>query len=365
MEALTPRHTRVLLATDPVRHLAALKEAANVLQQGGLVVLPTETVYGIGANALDREAVADIFAAKGRPQDNPLIVHIADFSDLDGLVAEIPDSVRKLAGAFWPGPLTMIMPRGRYIPDSVSAGLDTVAIRMPSHPVARALIRLAGVPVAAPSANLSGSPSPTTAAHCYADLSGRVDIILDGGRCSVGLESTVLSLAGERPRLLRPGAVTPEQLRELLEDLVIDDAVLHSIDAAQPVASPGMKYKHYAPRADITLVHGGLEAYLAFLEEHKGSGVFALTFDADKQRSPVPCVTYGSEHDPASQAEGLFSALRRLDASGARQVYARAPLPQGLGLAVYNRLVRAAAFREVYLGDQVPQQFLNEKWGFG
>lgn len=326
-----------------------LKRAASILRAGGLVAFPTETVYGLGANALDGEAVAGIFRAKGRPQDNPLIAHIADMEELGPLVAEIPAGAARLAGRFWPGPLTMVLPKSAAVPDAVSAGLPTVAVRMPSHPLAKALISLAGVPVAAPSANRSGSPSPTTADHCLADLEGRVEMILDGGPCPVGLESTVVSLAGDRPRLLRPGAVTPGELKEVLGDLVIDDAVLHKMDEGAEAASPGMKYKHYAPRAEVTMVHGSREAYLRFLEERAGEGVYALAFDEDREQTAVPAVAYGPEGNAAAQAGRLFSALRELDEAGARVVYARAPQAEGVGLAVYNRLVRAAGFREIDL----------------
>lgn len=345
------RKTKLLKAFDLRRDRANLETAAARLRNGGLVVFATETVYGIGANALENDAVKGIFEAKGRPQDNPLIVHISRLEELPPLVAAIPRQARLLAERFWPGPLTMILPRSRMIPQAVSAGLDTVAVRMPSHLVARALISLAGVPVAAPSANLSGSPSPTTAQHCIADLDGRVDIILDSGCCSVGVESTVLSLATSKPRLLRPGAVTPEQLREALGEIEIDDAVFHGVEEGEAVSSPGMKYKHYAPKARIWLVHGSFESYRNLLRERRGNGVYALAFDGDRPRLSTPCVTYGEERDAQSQAERLFAALRELDEHGAKWVYARAPEMKGMGLAVYNRLVRAAAFTEIYLDE--------------
>lgn len=340
-------------ARDSVTGGGALRRAAQVLRGGGLVVFPTETVYGLGANALDGGAAARIFAAKGRPQDNPLIAHIARLEELASLVREIPGRARLLAEHFWPGPLTMVLPKSAAVPDAVSAGLDTVAVRMPSHPVARALISLAGVPVAAPSANRSGSPSPTTAAHCAADLDGRVDVILDGGPCEVGLESTVLSLAGEVPLLLRPGAVTLEQLREVLGEVAVDEAVTGKAGEDRPASSPGMKYKHYAPRADITLVHGSRGAFRKFLEERAGTGAFALLFDEDAACGlpGVESLSYGSETDFAAQGGLLFARLRELDERGAKTVYAHAPKPEGVGLAVYNRLVRAAAFHEIYLDD--------------
>jgi L-threonylcarbamoyladenylate synthase len=330
---------------------ASINQAAALLRAGNLVIFPTETVYGLGANAWDGAAVAKIFVAKGRPQDNPLIVHIANIEDLDALVSSIPEAAKMLAEAFWPGPLTMVLPKSDRVPDAGTAGLDTVAVRMPSHPVARELILAAGVPVAAPSANLSGSPSPTTAAHCVADMDGRVDMILDGGACDVGLESTVITLAGERPRLLRPGGVTLEQLREVLGEVDADEAVFGKADESKPVASPGMKYKHYAPKADLTLVHGSKEAFANYVSTHKGDGTAALVFDGEFSDGAlvVPLVTYGKEADASAQAERLFAALRELDEIGAKTAYVRAPSMDGVGLAVYNRLMRAAAFREITL----------------
>lgn len=346
----TEPKTQILAVNDLRRDRQHLVAAAEVLRHGGLVVFATETVYGIGANALDGAAVSGIFRAKGRPQDNPLIVHISHIKELDALVSEVPAAARRLADAFWPGPLTMILPKSDAIPAEVSAGLATVAVRMPSHLVARALISLAGVPVAAPSANLSGSPSPTTAGHCIDDLNGRVDMILDSGSCTVGLESTVITLAGEVPRLLRPGFITVEQLREVLGEVEVDDAVYREVKGGDPVASPGMKYRHYSPKATVCLVHGSFEDYLKLLYQKRGNGVWALAFDDDRARLAYPCVTYGKEGDAASQAGRLFAALRELDEHGARRVYARAPSAEGVGLAVYNRLSRAAGTK-IFLED--------------
>lgn len=344
------RNTIFTTVTDLQTHRAQLHLAADYLKAGKLVVFATETVYGIGANAFLPEAVAGIFKAKGRPQDNPLIVHIAEMHALDQLVREIPPKAQVLAKQFWPGPLTMILPRSRFVPNVVSAGLDTVAVRMPSHPVARALIAAAGVPVAAPSANLSGSPSPTTAQHCRDDLDGRVDMIVDSGACSVGVESTVVSLVTPVPRLLRPGAVTWEQLQAAIGEVEIDPAVLHAVGDHQLVVSPGMKYQHYAPKAAVYLVHGSLQDYAAFLQQHKREeGCFALAFDEDCPYLPIPCISYGAQASSQRQAERLFAALRELDEAGAKVVYARAPKRAGIGLAVYNRLIRAAAFTEIDL----------------
>lgn len=341
-------NTEIVKIEDAQRDLPLIRRAADVLLAGGLVALPTETVYGLAANALDKNAVRKIFAAKGRPQDNPLIVHVAGLKELEPLVARFPDKAALLAEEFWPGPLTMVLPKSGLIPDAVSAGLPTVAVRMPSHPVMRAVISVSGLPLAAPSANRSGHPSPTEARHCIDDLSGKVDMIIDGGECSVGLESTVISLACEPPLLLRPGAVTLEQLRAVLDDVECDGAVSGRMNENTQASSPGMKYKHYAPDAKITLVHGAFESFARLLSEQNGSA--ALVFDGEEPLLPqICCIAYGPKNDPAHQARHLFSALRELDTRGFRRVYARAPKPHGMGLAVYNRLLRAAAFDEIYL----------------
>lgn len=324
---------------------AAIEKAGALLRAGEVVAIPTETVYGLAANAYDGEAVSKIFKAKGRPQDNPLIVHIAKVETLSDLVAEVPEAAKKLAAAFWPGPLTIILPKSEKIPDAVSAGLPTVAVRMPSHPVAHAVIEAAGVPLAAPSANLSGSPSPTNAKYVFDDMHDRIPLILDGGSSAVGVESTVITLATERPRVLRPGGVTVEQLRELLGEVDVDDAVLHKLAEGVRAASPGMKYKHYAPRAEITIVKGTLEEFRRFLES-KEKDAFVLCFAGEEKYFPR-AVTYGEADDGLSQANRLFDALRELDEQGAKTVYARCPQLSGVGLAVYNRLIRAAGFKIV------------------
>jgi L-threonylcarbamoyladenylate synthase len=327
----------------------AIARAAEILRGGGLVAIPTETVYGLAANALDPEAVAHIFTAKGRPQDNPLIVHLADKSWLPRYAREVPPEAERLAAAFWPGPLTMILPKKPIIPEIVSAGLDTAGFRLPSHSVAAAVIAQAGVPLAAPSANLSGSPSPTTAAHVLADLEGRVDAVLDGGSCGVGVESTVVSLKNGVAHVLRPGGITPEQLRGTLGGVEIDQAVLHQLTAGARVASPGMKYKHYAPKAHVIIVDGGLEDFARYVVQRGRAGTCVLCFDGEQDFFSVPCVTYGRSADSASQARSLFGALRRLDEIGAQTVYARCPGKEGVGLAVYNRLLRSAGFEVVTL----------------
>ena len=325
-----------------------IARAGEILRNGGLVAIPTETVYGLAANALDGAAVANIFRAKGRPQDNPLIVHISHPDQWNRLVRAIPDRAMALAEAFWPGPLTIILPKSDVIPDEVSAGLDTVAVRFPSMRTTRKIIDAAGVPLAAPSANLSGSPSPTCARHTMEDMKGRIDAVLDGGECNFGVESTVITLATEIPRLLRPGAVTPEELREVLGEVEIDDAVLGQLKAGVQAASPGMKYKHYSPKAEITIVKGDLAQFIHYLSGAGESGqVVALCFDGEQEAIPLPCVTYGREDDPLTQSHRLFTALRELDERGAERVYARCPSVEGVGMAVYNRLLRAAGFHVI------------------
>ena len=323
------------------------EKAGAVLRQGGLVAIPTETVYGLAANAFDGEAASRIYAAKGRPSDNPLIVHIASLDQLPALVTEVPEAAYRLAERFWPGPLSIILPRSDKIPDQVSGGLDTVAIRMPAHPAAAAVIRAAGVPLAAPSANLSGSPSPTTAQHVARDLWGRIDGILDGGACEVGVESTVLTLVGDVPRVLRPGGVSVEQLREVLGNVEVDQAVLHRLEPDRTAASPGMKYKHYSPRTRVIIVKGGFAAFQKFVGNKKDCA--ALCFACEGEQLDIPFIEVGREHDSAAQAHLLFDALRRVDELGVSVAYARCPDTDGVGLAVLNRLLRAAAFTVVDL----------------
>ena len=348
--AIKNKQMETLLLQNTERDIA---RAGEILRGGGLVAIPTETVYGLAANALDGSAVAKIFAAKGRPQDNPLIVHISEMNQWNSLVREIPPKAMKLARAYWPGPLTMILPKSDIIPDEVSAGLDTVAVRFPSMRTTRKIIDAAGVPLAAPSANLSGSPSPTCARHTMDDMRGRIDAVLDGGECNFGVESTVVTLATEIPRLLRPGAVTPEELREVLGELEIDDAVLGRLKDGVKAASPGMKYKHYSPKAEITIVKGTLDEFVTYMEivskAEESEKIYALCFDGEEEQIPLECVTYGRENDALTQSHRLFTALRELDERGAEKVYARCPSTNGVGMAVYNRLLRAAGFSVVAL----------------
>lgn len=329
-----------------------IKTAAEILKNGGLVGIPTETVYGLAADALNGAAVAKIFAAKGRPMDNPLIVHISDYSDIQrfNLVREIPDSAKILADRFWPGALTIIMKKSDIIPDEVSAGLDTVAIRFPSHRVAQKIIKQSSTVLAAPSANLSGSPSPTTAAHVLSDMNGRINAVLDGGASNVGVESTVITLAGDIPRVLRPGGITVEQLREVLGKVEVDNAVLNKLEDGAEAASPGMKYKHYAPRARVILLKSSDEEYINYVNNNFTEGVAALCCDEDISLLKAKTFSLGSRGDYTAQAHRLFDELRKIDLDDSvKTVYSRLPSVQGVGMAVYNRLIRAAGFEVIDL----------------
>ena len=338
--------TQLYKITDPQKDTAVIEKAAAVLRQGGLVVFPTETVYGLGGDATDPQAALAIYAAKGRPSDNPLIIHVAEPRDAEPY-AVTSETYYRLAAAFMPGPLTVILPKRDSIPLSVTGGLDTVAVRCPAHPVARALIRAAGIPVAAPSANRSGRPSPTCAAHATEDLLGRVDVILDGGDCEVGLESTIVKLDGDTGTLLRPGAITPEELRAVIHHLTVAPAVTAALAKGERVLSPGMKYKHYAPDAPLTLLEGEAAAVRAFLVEKAAeTGVGILCFDEEIPLMPKDAVLFpvGAAADLETQAHRLFAALREANANkSVTRLYAHLPPTEGLGLALYNRAIRAAA----------------------
>ena len=322
--------------------------AARIIRQGGLVAIPTETVYGLGANGLDVDAVAKIFVAKGRPQDNPLILHVADPKEIEQFCHSIPESAYALAENFWPGPLTMVLPARDCVPKRTTGGLSTVAVRCPDCEVTRQIIRLSGVPIAAPSANISGKPSTTTAEHVRHDHDGKIDAIVDGGPCQVGVESTIVDLTERRPRLLRPGGITPEQLLEVLGDLVIDKAVTAQIDKDAVVKAPGMKYRHYAPAEPVVIVSGSREKAAAYIHRHFTPGDRVLCFEEELPLyagcSPL---AYGKESDAATLSAGLFAALRELDDPSIHQVFARCPVGGGVAYAVQNRLKKAAAFHIV------------------
>lgn len=326
-----------------------LQKAGKILRQGGLIGIPTETVYGLAANAFNGAAVANIFKAKCRPMDNPLIVHIAELEEWKPLVSFIPEEAKILAEKFWPGPLTIILPKSDLIPDEVSAGLSTVAVRMPSHPVAREIIKAAGVPLAAPSANLSGKPSPTTAEHVLHDMDGRIEGVVDGGESNVGVESTVITLAEDVPTLLRPGGITLEQLKEVLGEVKVNHAVYDQLKEGEQAASPGMKYKHYSPAANVIVLKGSTEKYVKYVNEHAGEGVAALCYEEEMDALNVNTISCGRADNSMSQAHNLFDALRKADEIGATVAYAHYPSTEGVGLAVYNRLMRAAAFEVVEL----------------
>ncbi len=322
-----------------------IETAGRIIRNGGLVAFPTETVYGLGADALNENAVRSIFEAKGRPSDNPLIVHIAEREDIIPLVKEVTPEAQALIDAFFPAPLTVILKKSDMVPDATSGGLDTVAVRMPENETARALIRASGRPIAAPSANTSGLPSPTKAKHVTDDMCGKIDAIIDGGDCKFGVESTVITLADEVPTILRPGAVTKEMIEAVIGRVELSSAVTGELKQGETAASPGMKYKHYSPKAKIVLVDADKEAYERFVNARKNA--FALCFEGDAVT--IPHLTYGKENDALSQARELFDRLRQLDEIGAKKVYARVPSADGVGMAVYNRLIRAAAFNVIDL----------------
>ena len=324
--------------------------AGRVIRSGGLVVFPTETVYGLGANGLDGEAVSRIFEAKGRPSDNPLILHIAKKSDIKPLWKHVPDKARLLMDAFWPGPLTLVYLKSSLVPDEVTAGLDTVAVRMPEHKTALALIRAANVPIAAPSANLSGKPSPTSVRHVIEDMDGRVDIIIDGGDCSVGVESTVLSLVGE-PTILRPGGITKEMLEGVIGSVQVANAVLNPLGDDEEAASPGMKYRHYAPECEVAVAMGSPRAAAGIINreyqraesEGKECKIFA-TEQTKNYYNGKKYVIIGDRDMPATLLSALFGALRE-ESKGIDLILAEGISQNGEGLAYMNRLLRASGFK--------------------
>ena len=331
--------TVIMYASDE-----SIDKCAALLRQGEVVGMPTETVYGLAGDALNAEAISRIFIAKGRPQDNPLIVHIADISMLGCLVDEIPKVAYKLAEEFWPGPLTMVLKKKSVIPFATSGGLDTVGIRMPSHTVAQKLILSCGRPIAAPSANISGFPSTTTAQHVYNDLKGKIPAIIDGGTCLVGVESTVISFENGCIRLLRPGYISVEDLRRFA-DVIVDKGVTEKIANDLKVISPGMKYKHYSPLADVAIIEGSLLAFVDYVGKRYNDGTYCVVFDDEKDKIDFRCLTYGNTSE--ENARKLFDILRELDDLGAKKVYFRCPEKKGVGLAVYNRLLRAAGFEVI------------------
>ena len=333
------------------QHLTSkdIEQAAALLRTGKLVGIPTETVYGLGANGLDPDAVERIFQAKGRPQDNPLILHIPSADHLTRYCRDIPDSACALAKAYWPGPLTMILYRKPVVPDVVTAGLDTVGMRCPSHPVCHAILEAADVPVAAPSGNTSGRPSPTTAAHMWEDMDGKIDAIVDGGPCTVGVESTIIDLTCTPPRLLRPGGITLEQLEEVLGEVAVDPAVTRLMGAGERPRAPGMKYRHYAPKAPVTVVAGDPAKSAAYIAAHAAPEDGIICFDEflplfTRRLETRPVMDLGPAGNKEEQARHIFDALRSFDHTQVRAIWAQCPDSKGIGLAITNRLNKAAGF---------------------
>lgn len=347
--------TKVFVARDNYIKDEELKEASAVIRSGGLVAFPTETVYGLGGDATNPEASRKIYAAKGRPSDNPLIVHIADFSQLRNIVAEVPQEAEKLAEAFWPGPLTMILRKNEVIPYETTGGLDTVAIRMPSHPVARAFLQDSGCMIAAPSANTSGRPSPTTAQHVWEDLHGKIEILLDGGPVGIGIESTIVDLSEERPMILRPGFITQEMLSAVLGDVGMDPG-LASENSKQPPKAPGMRYRHYAPKADLTLVEGTMEEVISKINaltreaQARGKSVGVLATEENKDRYVADhVIVIGQRQDEAEIARHLFDVLRQFDDLQVDLIYSESFAAAGVGQAIMNRLLKAAGHKRIFV----------------
>ena len=337
-------NTEHIKITDIVAQENDLARAASLLRDGGLVVFPTETVYGLGGDATRDEAAKKIYAAKGRPSDNPLIIHIANPSDAERY-AVTNELYYRLAKAFMPGPLTVILPRRESIPTSTTGGLDSVAVRCPAHPVAHKLIELCGFPIAAPSANLSGKPSPTSAAHVAQDMDGRVDMIIDGGESEIGLESTIVKIVDDGLILLRPGGITCDALSLVCDNVAVADAVLHQLAENERPISPGMKYRHYAPTAPLILLSGKDEDVLAYIQQETSTRKCAVLCYNEEFDALNNCILFpiGQKNDLATQAHKLFAALRDADGTDAEIIYAHLPPQNGLGLALYNRLIRAAA----------------------
>lgn len=347
--------TEICMVKDPEapESREILRRAARILKNGGLVVFPTETVYGLGADATDSDAAGRIYAAKGRPADNPLIVHVASADDVSRYAVETEES-RRLMQVFWPGPLTVVLPARETIPSTVTAGLPTVAIRCPSHPVARALLMEVGIPIAAPSANLSGSPSPTCARHVADDMMGRVDMILDGGDCEIGLESTIVMPDKDGGlTLLRPGAVTPEMLRTVTPKLRIAEAVLGQLPEGNAPLSPGMKYRHYAPSSPLVLLDGDCHARQHYIEKQSGN-IAVIGYEEDlpllrRSLTEERLFSLGRQQDLSMQSHRLFTLLRDIDKQGFDKILAPLPPTGGMGMALYNRMIRAAAHCIVHL----------------
>lgn len=336
-----------------------LEAAAGILREGGLVAFPTETVYGLGANALDSSAARKIYEAKGRPSDNPLIVHISEVEDLEILAREIPDKAYQLANVFWPGPLTIILKKKDRVPYGTTGGLDTVAIRLPANQIARSLIAASGVYVAAPSANLSGKPSPTKAEHVIKDMSGKIDMIIDGGMATLGLESTIIDLSGKLPVILRPGCITRAMLENVIGEVEVDPAVLNrEPDPLIAPKAPGMKYRHYAPEGKLTIYEGETALVVNAINQKAkekqdcGKCVGVIATDETKAMYRYGTVkTIGSRNNEASIAAGLYAILREFDELHTEYIYTESFADNSLGHAIMNRLLKAAGYRIVRVAE--------------
>ncbi len=343
--------TKVVRMSEENIDWALVREAGDIIRAGGLVAFPTETVYGLGGDALNPMSSKKIYAAKGRPSDNPLIVHIADLGDLSRVVREIPENARKLAGQFWPGPLTMILYKSEAVPYETTGGLDTVAVRMPVNRIAQEMIRAAGGFVAAPSANRSGRPSPTIAKYVAEDLDGRVEMIIDGGDVKIGLESTIVDLTSDKPMILRPGYITRQSLEEVLFEVEVDSTLMRD-DSGQAPKAPGMKYRHYAPKGDLTIIRGPEEKVVPYINAHcakqrrenKRTGVIGTDETVGRYLADV-CKSVGCRKDEETIARDLYRVLRELDDEGAEVIYAEAFDGSGIGQAVMNRLLKAAGYK--------------------
>lgn len=325
-----------------------IEKAAEIIRRGGLLGIPTETVYGLGANALNADACRRIYEAKGRPQDNPLIIHVPDASWLSRYCEKVPESAYRLAEAFWPGPLTMILPKREIVPYRTTGGLETVGVRCPNHPVTLAVIAAADVPIAAPSGNTSGRPSPTSAADMLEDMDGKIDGIFDGGPCGVGVESTIIDLTCQPPRLLRAGGLPLEELERVLGTVLVDKCITQLMTDGERPRAPGMKYRHYAPKAPVTVVTGDGKKSAAYIAAHAPEGAGVICFSEFRAQFPG-CVVHelGPEGDKSKQARRVFDALREFDATDVTEIFAQCPDDAGLGLAIGNRLKKAAGFHVV------------------
>lgn len=348
-------NTRVIRIDEQHMDMVLVGEAGAIIRAGGLVAFPTETVYGLGGDALNPQSSEKIYLAKGRPSDNPLIVHIADIEKLDAIVREVPESARKLAEQFWPGPLTMILHKSDAVPYETTGGLDTVAVRMPVNPVARALIRAAGGYVAAPSANRSGRPSPTAAEYVIEDMDGRIEMVIDSGDVEIGLESTIIDLTTDKATILRPGYITNRMLVQVLGE-VEEDCTMMRADSGQAPKAPGMKYRHYAPKGELTIIDGEEDRVVEYIntqirqqmKDNKKTGVIGTDTSVSKYQADV-CKSLGSRKDEATIARELYRVLREMDDESVEVIYAESFDAVGLGQAIMNRLLKAAGHRIVHV----------------